>query len=264
MSEWFQVRELEEGVWAIREPYHHEGVVSYLLVGDSQALLIDTGMGLANIREVAEDLTPFPLMVVNTHSHFDHIGCNHRFEKIAIHQSEARRLERGIEAADLQEFIKPDTFRRYPSGDFDPADYRIRPSRATRPLKDSDILTIGDRNLEVLHTPGHSPGSICLWEKDRGLLFTGDTIYKGPLYAQLPHSDFEAYQSSVSRLCAIAPQTRLVLPSHGPIPLEPLFLFQIAKVFQQVAQGGIEYSFGDSLWGPIRIYQQGELILYVK
>ncbi len=264
VNDWFKIKEIEAGTWGIQEPYHFEEVVSYLIVSEAQALLIDTGLGISNIREVVEEITPNPVLVVNTHSHYDHVGDNHRFKKIAIHKDEARLLERGHNPNTLRDLVEPEMFKRSPPKGFSPETYSIKPSRPNRQLKDGDTLTIGSRTLQVLHTPGHSPGSICLWEENSGLLFTGDTVYDGPIYAQLPHSDFDDYLRSLSLLCSLAPQATKVLPSHGQTPLEPMFILKIAQAFQQVAQGGVEYWFQESPWGRVRFYQLDGFSLYLK
>ena len=264
MSDWFVVEEIEEGTWCIQEPHHMEEVCSYLLVSNGQALLIDTGLGICNIKEVVETITTSPLLVVNTHSHFDHVGDNHRFKKIAIHKNEAKHLERGHNSEMLQSWVEPEMFKKPPPKGFNPETYSIKPSRSHRQLKDGDVLTVGDRTLKVLHTPGHSPGSICLWEVSKGLLFSGDTIYDDPIYAHLPHSDFDDYVCSLSLLCSLVPQIKKVLPSHGQTPLEPMIILEIAQAFQQVAQGGVEYWFKESPWGRVRVYQLDGISLYVK
>jgi glyoxylase-like metal-dependent hydrolase (beta-lactamase superfamily II) len=264
MVEWFEVNEIEEGIWCIGEPYHVENVNSYLILGDGKGLLIDTGLGISNIKNVVEQITPDPVEVVNTHSHYDHVGDNHRFDKIAIHKDEARQLERGRNPKTLQQFVEPQMFKKEPPKDFDPQTYSIEPSKAHRQLKDGDSLTVGNRTLRIVHTPGHSPGSICLWEESRGLLFTGDTIYDGPLYAQLPHSNFDDYIRSLSSLCSLVPKVNKVLPSHGRTPLDPMIILKIAKIFEQVSQGGVEYWFKESPWGRVRFYQLDGLSLYLR
>jgi glyoxylase-like metal-dependent hydrolase (beta-lactamase superfamily II) len=264
LSDWFKVLEIDTGVWAIQEPYHIEEVVSYLVEGRETSALVDTGLGVADILPVVKELTSLPLRVINTHSHYDHVGDNHQFKDIAIHHSEARRLEREVDVGKLAEMMRPEMFFRTPPAGFDPQEYHIKPSTATQILKDGDVLSLGDRDLVVIHTPGHSPGSICLWEKERGLLFTGDAIYDGPIYAQLPHSDFDVYLDSLNRLCALTPQIRWVLPAHGSTPLEPQFVFKITKVFQQIADSGVGYRYTDSPWGRAREYTHDGLTVYVK
>ncbi len=264
MNDWFEVQEIEEGLWAIREPRHAEDVISYLIMGSERSILFDTGMGIANIQEIVEGLTQSPILVVNSHSHYDHVGDNFRFQNIAIHRSEARNLKQEVDAEFLAGAMAPDMFRPYPPEGFDPEGFYIQPSKATQLLKEGDSLSLGDRTLEVIHTPGHSPGSICLWEPARGLLFTGDTLYDGPIYAQLPGSDFDAYQDSLDRLCLLVPQTRLLLPSHNATPLEPEFVLHITQVFQKITQGGVKYWFEDMPWGRTRVYKLDDTIIYVK
>lgn len=264
MNDWFAVEEIEGGTWCIREPHHMEDVCSYLVLSNEGALLIDTGLGISNIKKVVKKITQNPVEVVNTHSHFDHVGNNHRFQKIAIHKNEARHLERGHNPEMLLHWVEPEMFKKPPPKDFNPETYSIKPSRPNHQLKDGDTLTIGDRTLQVIHTPGHSPGSICLWEERAGLLFSGDTVYDDPIYVHLPHSDFNDYVHSLSLLCSLVPQTKKVLPSHGETPLEPMIILRIARVFQQVAQGGVEYWFKESPWGRVRFYQLDGISLYLK
>ena len=152
----------------------------------------------------------------------------------------------------LRYWVEPEMFIKPPPVGLNPETYSIKPSRPNRQLKDGDTLTVGNRTLQVLHTPGHSPGSICLWEESAGLLFSGDTIYDDPIYVHLPHSDFDDYVRSLSLLCSLVPQVRKVLPSHGQTPLEPMIILKIAQAFQQVAQGGVEYLFLDGVYESLR------------
>jgi len=264
MNNWFEVQEVGERAWAIREPFHEEQVISYLLEGDAEALLLDTGMGLADIRKVVTSLTRRHIVVVNTHSHYDHVGGNGLFDNIAIHTQEADQLEKGVGPGLLTEVFRPSTFRRPPPGTFNPSGYGIPPSHPSRLLVDKDTLDLGGRSLEVIHTPGHSPGSICLWERPRGLLFTGDTIYKGPIYAQLPQSDFGAYRHSLERLSSLVPQARSLFPAHGDTPIEPSFILDLAEGFRRVAEGMVPSAYEDSPWGKTRVYSLGGYSILLK
>ena len=258
---WFTTRELHPGVWLVAEPSH---VNSWLVVGDERAVLLDTGLGIAPIRPVAERLTDRPVSVLNTHAHFDHIGGNHEFDEIAIHELGAPLLEqevpRGLLAdyllytrrllataalyrqmdGDLFHLLNPDSDPRALPADFDPGAWRIPPSRATQILRDGDRLDLGGRELTVLHTPGHSPDSICLLDERDGVLFAGDTINSGPIYAQLPDSDVDAFATSTRRLAALAPELRTVLVHHfGRVAVEPSFLPPVARAFAAVRAGGV-------------------------
>jgi glyoxylase-like metal-dependent hydrolase (beta-lactamase superfamily II) len=261
-SSWFDVRELERGVHLVSEPYH---VNSFLVQGQKSAVLLDTGLGVANIRAIAEEVTDKPLLVVNSHYHFDHTGGNPLFDEIAIHRDGAPLLER--QAADglaegymaytkrLLEAWGPykkadDLFfhlitaerliRPLPDG-FDPTTYRIVPTRATRLLEDGDVLDLGGRKLEVLHTPGHSPDCICLLDRENGLLFGGDTVNTGPVYAHLEESDLQKFAESTARLAQLSDDVRRVFVCHYMrLENEPSLLTEMADGFQRILAGDVE------------------------
>jgi glyoxylase-like metal-dependent hydrolase (beta-lactamase superfamily II) len=257
---WFHTREVHPGVWLVAEPSH---VNSWLVAGTERAVLLDTGLGIAPIRPVVERLTEVPISVLNTHSHFDHIGGNHEFDEIVIHELGAPALEQDVAAdlladyldytqrllaaaadyrrldADLFHLLSADSDPRPLPADFDPAAWRIPAGRATGTLKDGDRVDLGGRTLEVLHTPGHSPDSICLLDERAGLLFGADTINTGPIYAQLPESDLDDFAASTARLAELAPALRSVLVHHfGLVEVAPSFLAPVAAAFATVRAAG--------------------------
>jgi glyoxylase-like metal-dependent hydrolase (beta-lactamase superfamily II) len=264
MGEWFEMEEVAPGVQAIAEPHHAEEVISYLVEGERQAILFDTGMGVANIREAVEALTEKPITVVNSHAHYDHIGDNHRFRLIAIHPAEAHLLGKEVDRELLRRAMRAENiWGPLPEG-FDPHTYRILPSRANIFLEEGQKLDLGGRTLMVLHTPGHSPGSICLLDEGNGLLFSGDTAYAGPLYIQLPGADFAAYRRSMERLAGLAPQLEVVLPAHNVTPLDPSILEEMAAGLEEIARGTARYDLRDSPWGPIGEYRFDRFSVYLS
>lgn len=255
MNDWFEIRVVARDVHAILEPGHWEQVISYLILGKETAVLLDTGMGIADIHRVVSGLTDKPLTVVNSHYHWDHIGDNHRFDHIAIHEAEASLLEEDAPPELLREAMRAENFWGVPPPDFDPGSYHILPSKADHLLREGDVLDLGGRRLQVLHTPGHSPGSICLLSEEEQLLFTGDTVYAGPVYVQFEDSDLGAYHESMERLSGLASRLELVLPGHNRTPLEPDILVEMAEGFEQIVSGGATYRMTDSAWGPLRQYE---------
>ena len=255
MDDWFEVMTVAQDVHAILEPRHFEQMISYLIVGEEAAVLLDTGMGIGNIRALVEEMTNKPITVVNSHYHWDHIGDNHRFGRIAIHAAEAHLLEREAPEELLQEAMRPENFWGPAPPDFDPASYRITPSKAEQVLEEGDVLRLGGRRLLVLHTPGHSPGSICLLSEEEGFLFTGDTVYEGPLYVQFEDSDLLTYYDSMKRLADLAPHLRLVLPAHNRTPLEPEILMEMAEGFSRIVAREARYRRVESPWGLLRRYE---------
>ena len=107
----------------------------------------------------------------------------------------------------IEEYVTAEIFEAQPFADFDPAAYTIRPAPPTQLVDDGDIIDLGDRYFRIMHLPGHSPGSISLWEDKTRTLFSGDVIYDGPLYDHLYHSDIDDYVASLKRLKTLAVQT---------------------------------------------------------
>jgi glyoxylase-like metal-dependent hydrolase (beta-lactamase superfamily II) len=272
---WFDVRPLADGVFLIAEPGH---VNNFLVVGDDRAVLLDTGLGVADILSVAEGLAGKPLSVVNSHYHFDHSGGNRQFEDIAIHRAGAELLAqpaaeglaegymaytqrlieswRGYKELDDTFFhlVTADTLiRPLPEG-FDPAGYSVVPSRATTLLDDGDEIDLGGRVLQVMHTPGHSPDSICLFDERAGLLFGGDTVNTGPIYAQLEDSDVEAFAGSARRLADLRDSVARVFVCHFMrVDNAPALLAEIADGFERLVAGSAPMrDNADCLGYPVR------------
>ena len=126
--------------------------------------------GLVSLGEQVTELTELRVLAVATHSHFDHIGSHHEFGDRAAHPSEAPYLAAPDRKAILIEpYATENMFTALPPSGFDQGRYEILPAPVTRLIEDGDVLELGVRHLEVLHTPGHSPGSIALWEAASGV-----------------------------------------------------------------------------------------------
>ena len=214
---WYEVQTLEDGVTHIQEPhilpFYRCNI--WLVCGRERDLLIDSGSGLVSLCEQVPTLRGRPLLAIATHCHFDHIGSHHEFDERAIHPLEAQYLaapER--EAILIDPFATTGMFSALPPGGFDPAKYEILPAPATRLIEDGDTIDLGDRHFEVLHTPGHSPGSIALWEAESAVLFSGDTVYDGPLITDAWHSSADDYVRSMERLLTLP--VRVVHGGHFP------------------------------------------------
>lgn len=177
---WFEVYRVQPHVLAIYEPHQWEETVMYLVEGRERALLIDTGMGIGNLRSLISELTPLPVVVVNTHTHPDHVGSNWQFETIYNLDTEySRRSAKGSTV--VRDEIEPGKICGALPRDFDKTTYATRPWHTSRWLHDGDTIDLGGRSLKVLATPGHSPDSIALFDAHNGLLFTGDTYYPGTI-----------------------------------------------------------------------------------
>lgn len=241
---WFVITEPAERVFVIEEPFHDERVKSCLIVGDERAVLLDTGMGVANIREMVDHLTKMPKLVVNSHAHWDHIGNNHRFDEIWIHEAESDALQSGVDNAVLRRWFGPEHLTGPLPDGVSPDTISIPPSSPTGLARDGQVIDIGGRQLEVLHCPGHSVGGIALVDHANGLLFSTDVAYAGALYVY-GASDLPVYARSLHRLAALAPGLNAVYPSHGESPISPLMLPRMAEAFDQIV-AGLEPSWTDA------------------
>jgi hydroxyacylglutathione hydrolase len=199
-DDYFVIETIDESTFAIGEPRYYQGNYSYLIVGSASAVLFDAGTGTRDIVPVVRSLTKLPVTVVPSHLHFDHVGALGRFEKTALIDDPSLRLR------------APDgnlTLRRYEFLGF--GDNLRTPSfRVDQWWKPDTVIDLGERVLQLLATPGHTPTSVSLLDRRRRQIFVGDFIYPGPLYAQLPGASREDYRTTTARLLAIAgPDTRI-------------------------------------------------------
>lgn len=183
----------------------------YLIIDETIAL-VDAGTGL-NFEAVRRNLGKFNLkpsdieLLINTHCHFDHAGGDRDFVvagcEAAIHELEAELLREGDQTITLTENFAE----------------RLEPIEVARELREGDRVKLGELTLEVLHTPGHTLGGICLYEPRQRLLFSGDTVFCGGIgRVDLPTGDAEAMLKSLRRLARL--EVRKLLPGHGPVAEE--------------------------------------------
>jgi len=236
---WFEVYKPAPGVFAIYEPHQAEEVISYLIVGERRALLFDTGMGISDIRKVTAELTKLPIIVLNSHTHDDHVGGNWQFDTIYGMDTDFTHKNALGSREDAQAEITPDQIcGTLPKG-FDSRVYSTRPWKITATVHNGDRLDLGGRTLEVITTPGHTPDAISLIDRAGGLLFTGDTYYPAPIWLFRPETDLDAYAASIRRLAALTPHIKLVLGAHNIPVAAPTVLPRLVAAFDQVRSGKI-------------------------
>jgi glyoxylase-like metal-dependent hydrolase (beta-lactamase superfamily II) len=237
-DDWFQVYKVAPGVYAIYEPYQFQEVISYLILGSERGILFDTGMGIGRIRPLVESLTRLPIRVVNSHTHFDHVGGNADFDTVlGMDTTYTRRSAAGMVHDKVRDEVAPASLcRPLPKG-VEAASYRIRPFKISGTLKDGDVLDLGGRRLEVLAIPGHTPDAMVLVDRENGLLWTGDTFYEGEIWLFVPETDLEAYGRSVRRLADLAPALRLLLTAHNTPVADPSRLAELQRAFESVRAG---------------------------
>ena len=231
MQNWFSTEKIDKDTYIISEYRHWEETHCYLLKGTKRSLLIDTGLGICDISRVITQLTDKPVTAVATHAHWDHIGGHKYYPDFYAHQAELSWLSGGFPQP--LERIKQFVTERcsLPEG-FDINAYEIFQGRPSKVLHGGEIIDLGGRRIEVLHTPGHSPGHMCFWEKEKGCLYTGDLVYKGELAAWFPSTDPHAYLESLEKI-AVLPVKR-VCPAHHSLDIDPEMIISIQEVFRQL------------------------------
>ncbi len=204
-KEWFEPVRFADGITLLHEPWIKPFFRCNMwhVRGRDADLLFDTGLGVFPLRGAVARLAERMPICVASHTHFDHIGGHHEFSHRCVHGEEAAILadpRNDLTLADR--YANEDMFDALPEG-WDTAGYKIQPAPAQRILQDGDIIDLGDRAFEVIHTPGHSPGGIALWEAATATLLSGDIIYDGPLITDTYHANIADYDASMQRLAKL-------------------------------------------------------------
>jgi glyoxylase-like metal-dependent hydrolase (beta-lactamase superfamily II) len=237
---WYEVYKPAAGVFAIYEPHQSEETISYLIVGNQRGMLFDTGMGISDLKKVTAELTKLPIVVLNSHTHDDHVGDNWEFDKVYGMDADFTRQNARGSREDAQAEVTPDQIcGALPKG-FDAKTYVTRPWKITSYIHDGEKIDLGGRTLEVIATPGHTPDAISLLDRANGLLFTGDTYYPAPIWLYRPETDLDSYAASIRRLAALAPQVKLVLGAHNVPVAPPSVLPRLVTAFAEVRAGKVK------------------------
>ena len=206
-------------------------------MGHKQAVLFDTGMGIGSIRNVTSRLTSRPVVVLNSHTHNDHVGGNWQFTFVYGMDTDFTRKNAKGSREDAQAELGPGQIcGDLPKG-FDPKTYATKPWKISYFIHDGFRVNLGGRTLEVIATPGHTPDAIALIDRENGLLFTGDTYYPAPIWLFRPETDLDAYVASVKKLAALAPEVKLVLGAHNIPVAKPSVLPELVAAIEAVRAG---------------------------
>jgi glyoxylase-like metal-dependent hydrolase (beta-lactamase superfamily II) len=262
-EDWFEVLPVEPDLHMIAEPGH---VYSWLIHGSERSILLDTGLGIADIRAAIEPaLAGSPVTVVNSHTHYDHVGGNELFDDVLMHEAGPEWLEQNTQDWELEAYDKlvaeiesvfepflaadregwfvlsPDQYPRpWPAQEIAAnGGWHINVPQPTGVLAEGDDIDLGNRTLQVIHTPGHCPDHICLLDERAGILFAQDQAYYGEQLIYLPESDVAAYARSCRWLAdELRGTLRTVYCAHSLRPtVWPTFLDELADAAEEVAAG---------------------------
>jgi glyoxylase-like metal-dependent hydrolase (beta-lactamase superfamily II) len=249
-SPWFGVEDVGEGVTKVTEP-HLSGLVSanlWWIRGLRHDVLVDTGLGVASIRQHLPEVLDHDTLAVISHSHLDHTGGAHELDHVAVHELEAGAMASPPAASlhprtemELLGLAIPDgatlpesLLEALPEPGYDPAAYAVRPTTVTRSLVDGDVIDLGDRRLRVVHLPGHTPGSIVVLDEELRWLYTGDVVYDGQLFDEMYGADIPSYVASMRRLLDL--DVALVHPGHDE-SFGPEKLHEIGEGYLRLRSG---------------------------
>ena len=200
----YQIVQVNQNTWRIED----NGVRVFLLAGEDKALLIDSGMQLTNARDIAESLTSLPVELLNTHADMDHIGSNEQFDSFYMHPAEEANYRRSGKGGRLI------------------------------PVQNGDELDLGNRNLRIIHLPGHTPGSIAVLDVNHRVLISGDPIQgHGHIFMFGRNRNMNDYIASLEALEKRTDEFDEIWPSHGDLPVYPVCIPKLREAAEKIVNG---------------------------
>lgn len=233
-KDWFNVKQVAEKVWTIHD---NTNVASYLVKGEEKSLLIDTGWGLGNLAELIQSITSLPLSVVITHGHPDHVCGAFQFADLHISSEDRNMLNAFYNKKTRRQIIENRFKDQYPS-DFSKEEWINAEIGSVSTVQEGDVFNLGERKLNVLAVPGHTPGSICLLDKENKLLFSGDSVQTAPVLMHLDTSlPLSTYFDSLVHIYSFKDDYSTILPSHGETPLNKRVLEELINGVSDILEG---------------------------
>ncbi len=219
-----EIIQMNENSWRIEDG----GVRFFLLAGTEKALLIDSGMTVSNAKDIAESITPLPVFLLNTHADRDHIGSNEQFDTFYMHPLEEPVYRRSE---------KPGTII---------------------PVREGMIIDLGNRELEIIELPGHTPGSIAVLDRSHKVLISGDPIQKnGHIFMFGSHRDMGSYIQSLTKLEQRISEFEEIWPSHADIPVSPETIRMLREGAQAILNGTVQGTPTEFRGNRIVVYDLG-------
>lgn len=247
----YTVTPIDKDTWRITDIFQD---YMYLVQGRERAALIDTGMGQPGLSGIVADLTDRPVIVLNTHGHLDHVGCNQEFDTIYLHPSDREVTERHRSPA-YREKIRSLAKDAGLGLSEDELGRIITLGGQSEPqqLLDGQMIELGGRKLEVIHTPGHTGGSVCFLDADARQLFSGDTVCHMGVMLSFPESvPVSRFAGAIRKLKAREEQIGNIYPGHHAVPLDCGYFDQYlecaARLLNDPEGGTAEHSVFDDFY----------------
>lgn len=204
---------LKENLWAINELGK---TTMYFVNGSKKVLLLDTGLGLLDLKGKVKELCgDKPIVVVNSHGHMDHNSGNNQFEEVFVGRYDEPESHHIMFEDDKQEMMGY-FMEKLIADNYDFSEWHPGPAMKILPLKNGDIIDIGTYCFKVIEAPGHSLGSIVLFEEKEGWMFTGDLMLTWEVWGQLENSTtLKQYYETIVLLCKLKVEVKAIFPAHG-------------------------------------------------
>lgn len=265
-DDWYDRSRLAPGSYHIDEA---DGYGSFLVQGEGRSVVVDAGTGVGDLRGFLADSLVGEVTLALTHTHWDHIGAAAQFDDVRVGPPELPSDGRVTIDSLTNEFTdRPTQFANrwvetgndLPDG-LDPDEHAIEPFEA-RALPFDGGIDVGDRTLDVVPLPGHSPGHLGLLDPATDVLYGGDIVhFEKNLYLMFEDSDLEACIDSLARLQALrdADAFTVLATSHNePIRGADLSLIDdLLTGLREIAAGDRSYERVETDWGPARSYRVG-------
>jgi len=179
---WYSLQPIANDIVWLREVHVDPCVVGdiWLVRGSETELVVDTGSGIVPLAPVVDAISHKPVLAIALNHSYDHAGGWSGFPARACHPLDVAGLGNPTETPSLvSEYLTDESLTALPWSGYSTSEYRMVGAAPTQLVQDGDTIYLGDRCLEVIHTPGRGPGGIALWEADTGSLFTSDMLYDG-------------------------------------------------------------------------------------
>lgn len=271
-TDWFTVEPVAERTYQITEGVGVLPCNTFVVDGGGEALLVDTGLGIGDLRATVAEIVDATARVLLTHSHWDHIGAANQFDDVVIHDRE--RAPDGTVSLNVLEDDYDQRPREFmaewlelgkplPDG-FDPETYDIDPIPDVGAVEPWDELVVGDRRIELVPIPGHTPGLLAGLDRETGVCFGSDVLEPGvEIFAHFEDSDLDAYRESVDRLVDLRDDgafDTLTIGHGDPYRGDDLSVLDDADdALAAVANEEAPFEMIETSWGPTRKYSVGDV-----
>ncbi len=247
-SGWFEIYRITPRVIALYEPGQFEEVISFLILGDDRALLFDSGLGIGDIRAAVAPFIDRDIVLLNSHTHYDHVGGNYQFDTIwGLDTPFSQARARGLDHEAVAEAVSDGwIWKPLPAG-FEPENYVSEPWSVDRFVADGMQIDLGGISLEVIATPGHAPDCISLLDRHNRILFTGDTFYLAALYTHLDGSSLTDYTATAQRLAPLADDVDTLVTSHNVPTASADYLRALDQAMQAINTDTAPYEIVDGI-----------------